>query len=129
MRISLRESERRPPGCLNSFPVEFYGSAGAVDFQGTVCSHGVGANKNPVLPDRKPAKNTGFERFGWTESQIGFEAGERVGRLRGAGFDGLANFVFPIEVIGCGSDEAGFQSFAGWQLCFDAIAERAEMRF
>src|ERR1700730_10788989 len=107
MRISLRESERRAPGCLNSFPVEFYGSAGAVDSQRTVGSHGVGANEDPVLPSGKAAKNAGFERLGRTETQIGFEAGERVGRLRGAGFDGLANFVFPIEVIGCGGDPAG----------------------
>src|SRR6266478_9168406 len=129
MRISLRESERSPPGSLNSFPLEFHGSAGAIDFQRTVCSYGVGANEDPVLPGGKPAKHAGFERFGRTETQISFEAGERVGRLRGAGFDGLANFVLPIEVIGRRSDEAGFECLAGRQLCCDALAERTELRF
>src|SRR6266403_2400349 len=129
MRISLRESELSPPGCSNSFPAEFHGSASAVDFQRTGCSNGVRANEDPVLPRGKPAKNAGFERFGRTETQIGFEAGERVGRLRGAGFNGLANFVFPIEVIrGC-SDKTCFKRFAGCQVCSDAIAQRPDLRF
>src|SRR5882762_7726690 len=86
-------------GCavpLHSLPIEFYWCASSVDLERAVGAYRVGANENPVLPRGETAEDAGFQRFVSAEAEIGFEAGEGVGRLCGAGLDGLAEFVFPV---------------------------------
>ena len=63
------------------------------------------------MPGGEAAEDARLEGFVGTEAEIGFEAGEAVGRKGGAGFDGLAEFVFPVEVVGGDGDEAEVEGF------------------
>src|SRR2546423_10859897 len=86
---------------LNSFPVECHRRAGSIDLERSVRSDGIRSDENPVLPGREAPEDSRFQCFVRAEAQIGLQTGERVGRKRGARFDGLAQFVFPIKIVGC----------------------------
>src|SRR5216684_6322126 len=60
------------------------------------------------------------------EAEIGFEAGEGVGRLRGARLDGLAKFVFPVEIVGGGGDEASVEGFLRGKCFADVRAKSVD---
>src|ERR1700676_5625949 len=105
------------PAFSDALPIEFYGRAGSVNLEGASRTHSVGANEDPVLPGSKAAKDAGFEGFARSKAQIGFEAGECIGRLRDARFNRLADFVFPVEVVGCSSDERSFEKIFWGKTC------------
>src|SRR3954451_23868533 len=58
--------------------------AGAVAAQRAVFADCVGALKNPVLPRREAREDFRFHGLGAYEAQIGFHAGEAIGRERRA---------------------------------------------
>jgi hypothetical protein len=80
---------------------------------------GVGADENPVLPGREAAEDAGFHGFAGAEAQVGFHAGQRVGREAGALFEDDADFVFPVQVVRRGGDQAEFQRGIGAQRLAD----------
>src|ERR1044071_7107528 len=78
----------------------------AVVRQGALRADGVGALENPVLPGREAAENLRVKILGAGESEARLHARERVGRERGALFDGDAYLVLPVQVVGREGDEA-----------------------
>src|SRR5438477_2625393 len=91
---------------LNPFPVEFRFGAAAVDLQGALLAHCIGAVEDPVLPGGEAAEDACLQGLGPGEAQACFHCGERIGREARALFDGEANLVFPVDVVRGGGDEA-----------------------
>src|ERR1700722_4933144 len=65
----------------------------------------VGPDENPVLPRRQSSKNFRLDRFRTRKTQASFHASKRVGRKASALLDGHANFVVPIQFVGCDSNQ------------------------
>ena len=65
------------------------------------------------MPGRKAAKNARNHVFLAGKTQVGFKAGECIGRHGGALFDGNANFVFPVDIVQrCGDQPQLLRSIA-----------------
>src|SRR6185437_8480268 len=58
--------------------------AGAVAFERALVADGVGALEDPVLPGGEPGEDFRFHGLRPGEAQVGFHAGETVGREAGA---------------------------------------------
>src|SRR6266849_8715656 len=110
MAISSEAQIRARP--LNSFPVEFHRRSRSVYFQRSARADCVRADEYPVLPCGEPAEDSRLKRFRRSKAQICFESRESIGRLRGTRFNGLADFVFPVEIIGCGGNQARVERLA-----------------
>src|SRR4051812_29362552 len=80
--------------------------AGAVDLERALFADGVRALEDPVLPRGQAAEDTRRQVLAGPEAQVRFEAGERVGRHRGALLDRDPHLVFPVDVVGRSGDEA-----------------------
>src|SRR3954453_21960176 len=79
---------------------------GAVAPERTVLADRVGALENPVLPCRQPRKDFRFHGLGTDEAQIGFHAGEAVGRKAGALLEEHADLVVPVDIVERKGDKA-----------------------
>ena len=77
------------------------------------------------MPGGEAAEDARLEGFVGTEAEIGFEAGQAVGRKGGAGFDGLAEFVFPVEIVGGDGDEAEVEGFLWVEFGADFFFQRS----
>src|SRR6478672_10399197 len=69
---------------LHSRHIELRPLAGAVALERPRLADRVGALKDPVLPRRQAGKDFRFHGLGSDEAQVGFHAGEAVGRKTGA---------------------------------------------
>src|SRR5882724_12812555 len=96
---------------------------GAVAAQGAVFADRVVALKDPVLPRRQAREDFRFHGLGTDEAQIGFHAGESVGRKAGALLEEHPDLVVPVDVVERKGDEAelfgllGIERLAGCFLC------------
>src|SRR5712671_1408867 len=97
---------------LHSRHIELRLLAGAVAPERAGFADRVGALENPVLPRRQPREDFRFHGFGADEAQIGFHAGEAVGRERGALLEKHPDLVVPVEVVEREGDEA--ERFGGF---------------
>src|SRR5882724_3905140 len=80
--------------------------AGAVTAQRTVLADRVGALEDPVLPRRQPRKDFRLHGLGTYEAQIGFHAGQAVGRKTGAFLEEHPHLVVPVDIVERESDKA-----------------------
>src|SRR5712692_10599587 len=110
MAISSEFQARARP--LDSFPVEFHRRACAIYLQRSAGADSVRADEDPVLPGGEPAEDSRLKRFTRSKAQIRFEPREGIGRLRGTRLDGLTDFVFPVEIIRCGGNQARVERLA-----------------
>src|SRR2546430_3247945 len=76
----------------------------SIDLQSALLAHRVGTLEDPVLPRGEPPEDARLHRLAPAEAQVRFQAGERVGRHRGALLDRDADLVGPVDVVGCGGD-------------------------
>src|SRR5258708_19435442 len=86
---------------------------GAVAAPRAVFAEGVGALKDPVLPGREAREYFRFHGLRTDEAQIGFHAGEAVGRERGAFLEEHPHLVVPIDIVEREGDEAELFGFLG----------------
>src|SRR5712692_8830123 len=125
MAISSEVQARARP--LNSFPVEFYRRSRSVYFQRSAGADGVWADENPVLPGGEAAEDSCLKRLPRSKAQICFEPRQGIGRLRRPRFDGLADFVFPVEIIRCGGNQADVERLARGKLLSNHAAQRLDL--
>src|SRR5271167_4870645 len=84
---------------LNPRHIELRLLAGAVAAQRAVFADRVGALKDPVLPRRQAREDFRFHGLGTDEAQIGFHAGEAVGREAGALLEEHPDLVIPVDIV------------------------------
>src|ERR1700739_4953786 len=84
---------------LHSRHIELRLLAGAVAPQRAVFADRVGALKDPVLPRRQAREDFRFHGLRTDEAQIGFHAGEAVGRETGALLEEHPDLVVPVDVV------------------------------
>src|SRR5882724_2646106 len=126
MAISSELRARFRP--LNSFPVEFHGRASSVNFQRSACADGVGADEDPVLPGGQATEDARLQSFPRTKSQVCFKPCQGIRRLRRTRLDGLADFVFPIEIIGRGGNQPGGKRLARRKPFSNCLAHTVYLR-
>src|SRR6202023_1096138 len=78
---------------------------GAVALQRALLADGVGALEDPVLPRREAREDLRFHGLRSDEAQIGFHAGETVGREAGALLEEPPDLVIPVDIVECEGDE------------------------
>src|SRR5437868_6732406 len=83
---------------LDAVPVETGLVAAAEYLQRTVLADGVRPVEDPVLPCAQAAEDAGLHGLRRAEAQVGFEAGQRIGRQARAFLHGNADLVFPVDV-------------------------------
>ena len=123
----------RWPWCSCSFrqtrvEVEAGLLAGAVDLERALVADGVGPLEDPVLPRGEPAEDARRHVLLAGEAQVRFQAGERVGRHRGALLEGDADLVVPVDVVGRGGDEAELQRLVGVERARRSLPRRGGER-
>src|SRR4030088_2146078 len=91
---------------LHSRHIELPLLAGAVAPQRAVLADRVGALKNPVLPRRQAREDFRFHGLRSNEAQIGFHAGQAVGREAGALLEKHPDLVVPVDIVEREGDEA-----------------------
>src|ERR1700726_1792957 len=84
---------------LHSRHIELRLLTGAVAAQRAVLADRVGALEYPVLPRRQAGEDFRFHGFGPDEAQIGFHAGEAVGREAGALLEEHPDLVIPVDIV------------------------------
>src|SRR3954452_20541608 len=94
-----------PIRALHSRHIEFRLLAAAVAAQRAFLADRIGALEDPVLPRGEAREDFRFHRLGADEAQVGFHAGEAVGREAGAFLQKHANLVVPVDVVERESDE------------------------
>src|SRR6266849_10921320 len=110
MAISSEVQTRAHP--LNSFPVEFHRRPRPIHLQRSARTDCVWPDEYPVLPCGEPPEDSRLKCLRRSKAQICFEPREGIGRLRGTRFNGLADFVFPVEIIRCGGNQARAERIA-----------------
>src|SRR6516225_1545001 len=100
--------------------------AGAVDLERALLADRVRALEDPVLPRRQPTEDARRQVLARAEAQVRFQAGERIGRHRGALLDRDADLVVPVDVVGRGGDEAERERSIGVERAADRGARRSE---
>src|ERR1700734_3800471 len=98
---------------LHSRHVELRLLAGAVAPQCAVLADRVGALEDPVLPRRQPREDFRFHGLRPDEAQIGFEAGQAVGREAGTLLEEHPDLVIPVDVVERKGDETELFGFTG----------------
>src|SRR5215207_3764344 len=73
--------------------------AGAVTAQRAVFADGVGTLEDPVLPCGEAREDLRFHGLRSDEAQIGFHAGEAVGRERRAFLQEYPQLVVPVDIV------------------------------
>ena len=91
--------KRSGTAALDAVPVERRLLALAVQLERALLARRVGAVEDPVLPRGQAAEDARFHGFAAAEAQVGFQAGERVGRQRAALFQHHAHFVVPVDAV------------------------------
>src|SRR6478609_107977 len=79
---------------------------GAVDLQRALRPDGVRALEDPVLPGGEATEDARRHVLARAEAQVRLQAGERIGRHRGAFLESDADLVVPVDVVGGAGDEA-----------------------
>src|SRR6266478_99555 len=125
--MAISSDVRTRARALNSFPVEFHGRARSIYFQRAARPDGVWADEDPVLPRGETAKDARLKRLPRSKAQICFESRECIGRLRGTRFYGLADFVFPVEIIRCGGNQSRFERLPRGKLLSNHAAQRLDL--
>src|SRR6266567_3770504 len=97
---------------LNSFPVELHWRAAAVHLECTTRANCVRTNENPVLPRGEATEDSRLERLCGSKAQIRLEPSQSIRRLCGTRLDGLANLVFPVQIIRRGRHQSGVKGLA-----------------
>src|SRR6266571_635446 len=97
---------------LNSFPVELHWRAAAVHLECTTRANCVRTNENPVLPCGEATEDSRLERLCWSKAQIRLEPSQSIRRLCGTRLDGLANLVFPVQIIRRGRHQFSVKGLA-----------------
>src|SRR3982075_1716366 len=105
---------------LHSRHIELRLLAGAVAPQRAVLADRVGALKNPVLPRRQAREDFRFHGLRSDEAQIGFHAGEAVGREAGALLKKHPDLVVPVDIVKREGDEAEPFGFSGIERVADS---------
>src|SRR5258708_22786439 len=95
--------------------------AGAVALERAVLADRVGALKDPVLPRRQAREDFRFHGLGPDEAQIGFHAGEAVGREAGALLEEHPDLVLPVDVVEREGDEAELLGLLGIESLADPL--------
>src|SRR5262249_32886465 len=90
----------------NSRHVEAGFLAASVAPQGALLADRVGALENPVRPRGQARKEFRFQGLGADEAQIGFHAGQTVGRERRTLLEEDADLVVPVDIVEREGDEA-----------------------
>src|ERR1039458_9585001 len=98
---------------LDSRHIELRLLAGAVALERAVLADRVGALEDPVLPRRQAREDLRFHGLGPDEAQIGFHAGEAVGRETGALLEEHPDLVIPVDIVERKGDEAERLGFLG----------------
>src|SRR4030088_2819950 len=106
---------------LNSRRIELRLLAGAVALERAVFADRVGALEDPVLPRRQAREDFRFHGFGPDEAQIGFHAGEAIGREAGAFLEEHPDLVIPVDIVECEGDEAELLGFLGIERLADFV--------
>src|SRR6266704_5148953 len=114
MAISSEVQPRGGP--LNSLPVEFHWRTGSIHFERAVRTDSVRAVEDPVLPGGEAAEDASLQRLLRPKSQVCFKPCQGIGRLRRTRLDGLADFIFPVEIIRCGGNQACVQRLVSGKL-------------
>ncbi|MPN46754.1 hypothetical protein SDC9_194352 [bioreactor metagenome] len=127
--IRLAGAGLLPPFKSDPVPVELRFLARAEELERAIAADCVGTDEDPVLPCRQTAEDAGIHGFGDAEAQVGFEAGEGVGRQRHALFHRDADFVSPVEIVGDGGHQAQLEGFGSSQLAAFTGLERGDRRF
>src|SRR5258708_7738879 len=96
---------------LDSRHIELRLLAGAVTAQRAVFADRVGTLEDPVLPRGEAREDLRFHGLRSDETQIGFHAGEAVGRKRRALLQEHPHLVVPVDVVEREGDEAEFFGF------------------
>src|ERR1700738_2572517 len=106
----------------NSHPrhIELRLLAGAVAAQRAGFADRVGALEDPVLPRRQAREDFRFHGLRSDEAQIGFHAGEAVGREAGALLKKHPDLVVPVDIVKREGDEAEPFGFAGIERVADS---------
>src|SRR3954471_2285304 len=104
-----------PPHSLASRHIEFRLLPAAVAAQRAFLADRVRALEDPVLPRGEAREDFRFHRLGADEAQVGFHAGEAVGREAGAFLQKHANRVVPVNVVERESDETELFGLLGVQ--------------
>src|ERR1700704_4983976 len=104
---------------LNPRHIELRLLAGAVAPQRAVLANRVGALEDPVLPRRQAREDFRFHGLGPDEAQIGFHAGETVGREAGALLEEHPDLVIPVDIVERKGDKAELLGF----LCIERLAD------
>src|ERR1700753_2814393 len=102
--------------------------AGTVAAQRALLADRIGPLENPVLPRGEAGKDFRFHRLRPDEAQIGFHAGETVGREGGAFLQEHANLVVPVDIVERKGDEAEFFRFFGIEISADPVARAIDIR-
>src|SRR6266571_7779244 len=97
---------------LNSFPVELHWRAAAVHLECATRANCVRTNENPVLPCGEATEDSRLERLCWSKAQIRLEPSQSIRRLCGTRLDGLANLVFPVQIIRRGRHQFSVKGLA-----------------
>src|ERR1700694_4887833 len=91
---------------LHSRRVELRLLAGTIAAQRAFLADRVGALEYPVLPRGEAREDFRFHGLGSDEAQIGFHAGEAIGRERGALLEEHPDLVIPIAIVERKGDKA-----------------------
>src|ERR1700732_758223 len=114
LRGSLTLASQDDAGILsNPRRIELRLLAGAVATQRALLADRVGALEDPVLPRGEAGEDFRFHGLGPDEAQIGFHAGETVGRERGALLEEHPDLVIPVDIVEREGDEAERLGFLG----------------
>src|SRR5215831_11101665 len=81
---------------LRTLPIELGSALFSVHLQRALVADRVRPLKDPVLPRRQPPEDLRLHRLGAGESEVGLEAGHRVGRERRARLDREPHLVVPV---------------------------------
>src|SRR5713226_1944535 len=115
-RIASRKSIREraayyslfatPYSPLHPRHIELRLLAGAVAAQRAGLADRVGTLKDPVLPRRQAGEDFRFHGLRSDEAQVGFHAGQAVGREAGALLEKHPDLVVPVDIVEREGDEA-----------------------
>src|SRR5579863_7388157 len=90
---------------LYSRRVELRLLTGSVTAQRALLTDRIGTLEDPVLPSGEAGENFRFHGLRSHKAQIGFHAGETVGRERGAFLEEHPDLVVPVDVVEREGDE------------------------
>src|SRR5216117_502018 len=115
--MAISSEDQAEARLLNSFPVELHGRACAVHLECTTRANCVRTNENPVLPCGEATEDSSLERLCASKAQIRLESSQGIGRLCGTRLDGLANLVFPVQIIRRGRYQSSVKGLASRKFC------------